>query len=154
VGVHFDIAPIYEGSLDTVALRKNIQLVMIELNIPETSEFSIAFVDDVTIQELNLSFRGVDFPTDVLSFPVQEVNPENNTQYIGDIVISMDTVEKQSSEQSILPIDEIHLLIVHGILHLLGHDHDNEKNKNKMWALQSELLKILECPANPDRYAI
>jgi probable rRNA maturation factor len=153
MGVHFELAPEYEGVIDLVALNNNIQMMMVHLDIPEPTNFSIAFVNDTAIQELNLKFREVDSPTDVLSFPVEEVNPEDNSVYIGDIIISMETAMKQSQEQSITPIDEIHLLIIHGFLHLLGYDHDTEEKKEDMWVEQSELLDLFHCPANPDRYA-
>jgi probable rRNA maturation factor len=154
MGVHFDIAPEFEMLIDTTALRKNIQLITLHLNIPQETELTIAFVNDAAIQQLNLEFRGIDSPTDVLSFPVNEVNPEDDSVYIGDVIISMDTAKKQSEQQSISPLDEIYLLIIHGVLHLLGFDHDSLENKENMWAKQSELLQLLHCPANPDRYSI
>jgi probable rRNA maturation factor len=151
MGVHIDFAPEYDGVIDIVALYKNIQLMMVHLDIPEPTDFSIAFVNDAAIQELNLKFREIDSPTDVLSFPVEEVNPEDNTVYIGDIIISMETAINQANEQSITILDEIHLLIIHGFLHLLGYDHDTEEKKKDMWVEQSELLVIFHCPADPDR---
>ncbi len=154
MGVHIDIAPEFEGIIDLVALYKNIQLMMVHLDIPEPTGFSIAFVNDAAIQELNKKFREIDAPTDVLSFPVEEVNPEDNSVYIGDIIISMDAATKQSQEQSITQLDELHLLIIHGFLHLLGYDHDTEEKKVDMWVEQSELLTLLNCPANPDRYTL
>ena len=154
MAVFLDIPDEYNSDIDSVALQKNIQLLLIELHIPDTTEFSVAFVNDERIRELNQDFRGIDAPTDVLSFPSDEINPEDDTKYIGDIIISMDTVEKQSENARISHIDEIHLLIIHGLLHLLGYDHDTDENKDEMWKIQSRLLQLLHCPANPDQYEL
>ncbi|MBI9049527.1 MAG: rRNA maturation RNase YbeY [Anaerolineaceae bacterium] len=152
MGIYLDIPQKFQSSIDSLALRKNIQLLLIEMEILDSTDFTIAFVDDPAIQALNLDFRGIDSPTDVLSFPSEESNPEDDSVYIGDIVISMDTVERQSVEDNVAPIDEIHLLIIHGLLHLLGYDHDTVNNKKVMWEYQARLLQLLHCPANPDQY--
>jgi probable rRNA maturation factor len=152
--VFLDIPDEYTSLIDSLSLRKNIQLLLIDLDIPEVTEFSVAFVSDERIRELNQDFRGIDAPTDVLSFPSDEINPEDGTTYIGDIIISMDTVQKQSDSAHISQIDEIHLLIIHGLLHLVGYDHDTEENKQDMWDIQSKLLQLLHCPANPDQYEL
>jgi probable rRNA maturation factor len=151
---YLDIPDEYAASIDSIALRKNIELLLIELNIAEPSEFSIAFVNDERIRSLNQDFRGIDAATDVLSFPSDEVNPEDGTKYIGDIIISMDTVSRQSEKAHVSELDEIHLLIIHGLLHLLDYDHDTEENKEEMWNIQSKLLQLLHCPANPDNYEL
>ena len=151
---YLDIPDEYSSSIDSVSLRKNIELLLIKLEIPDTTEFSIAFVSDERIRVLNQDFRGIDTPTDVLSFPSEEINPEDNSTYIGDIIISMDTVHRQSENAHISQLDEIHLLIIHGLLHLQGYDHDSEENKKEMWNIQSKLLQVLHCPANPDQYEL
>ena len=151
---YLDIPDEYSATIDSISLRKNIELLLIELDIPESTEFSIAFVNDERIQLLNQDFRGIDTPTDVLSFPSEEINPEDNTMYIGDIIISMDTVLRQSENAHISQLDEIHLLVIHGLLHLQGYDHDTDENKKDMWNIQSKLLQLLHCPANPDQYEL
>jgi probable rRNA maturation factor len=148
----FDIPPEYEERIDNLALRKNISLLLVELNISDSKAFTVAFMDDVAIQTINHQFRDVDTPTDVLSFPAEEVNPEDKTEYIGDILISMDTLERQSQEHHIAVLDELHLLVIHGLLHLLGYDHETEVQKSEMWQIQSRLLQLLHCPADPDQY--
>ena len=125
---YLDIPDEYAATIDSVSLRKNIELLLIKLDIPHTTEFSVAFVNDEHIRILNQDFRGIDASTDVLSFPSEEVNPEDNTTYIGDIIISMDTVRTQSENANISQLDEIHLLIIHGLLHLQGYDHDTDEN--------------------------
>ena len=151
---YLDIPDEYSSTIDSISLRKNIELLLIELEIPNSTEFSVSFVNDERIRLLNQDFRGIDAPTDVLSFPSEEINPEDNTTYIGDIAISMDTVNRQSEKAHISQLDEIHLLIIHGLLHLQGFDHDTEENKQKMWDVQSKLLQVLHCPANPDHYEL
>lgn len=150
--IFFDIPPEYEDKVDDQALRKNIELLMINLDMDDSMSFTIAFMDDVSIRSINQQFRDVDAPTDVLSFPSDEINPEDGSKYIGDILISMDTAERQSQEQRIDAVDELHLLIIHGLLHLLGYDHETDDQKSEMWQVQSKLLQILNCPADPDRY--
>jgi probable rRNA maturation factor len=150
----FDIPHQYESSIDLAALSKNTELISVDLNLPESTEFTVAFVDDAAIQKLNQNFREVNSPTDVLSFPVQESNPEDDSDSIGDSVISMDTAARQAQDQQISQINEIYLLMIHGLLHLLGYDHDTEDNKKAMWDVQSRLLQLLNCPADPDRYSL
>jgi probable rRNA maturation factor len=95
---------------------------------------SIAFVDDQAIQSLNKSFRGKDKPTDVLSFSQLEGGPEGFsanspvlpfTLPLGDIIISLDTAERQALQHNTTFDEEILRLLIHGVLHLFGYDHDN-----------------------------
>lgn len=112
------------------------------------SELTIVLTDDVQIQELNRDYLGIDAPTDVLSFPASEtdgaeINPETGARYIGDIIISMPYAAK-SAEKAGHPVEsEVQLLVIHGVLHLLGHDHAKAKEKAKMWKAQAEILESL-----------
>jgi probable rRNA maturation factor len=112
------------------------------------SELTIVLTNDIQIQELNRDYLGIDAPTDVLSFPSSEtdgseIDPETGATYIGDIIISMPYAAK-SAEQAGHPIEsEVQLLVVHGVLHLLGHDHAEPKEKAKMWKAQAEVLESL-----------
>lgn len=90
-------------------------------------------------QELNRDFRGKDYPTDVLSFPVNEKLPEG--YYIGDIFISMPVAEKQAAENGITVEQELLTLMVHGVLHLAGYDH--ETDSGEMLRLQDEIMEEL-----------
>lgn len=107
------------------------------------SELSIILTDDARLHELNLNYLNVDAPTDVLSFPASETDPETGARYIGDILISIPRAQAQA-EAAGHPLEaEVQLLVVHGILHLLGHDHARAKEKARMWKAQAEILERL-----------
>lgn len=94
-----------------------------------SAEISVTIVDNAYIQGLNKQYRNKDVPTDVLSFPmgkdgVYEVDPETNAQILGDIVISMEKVMEQSKLYGHSLRREIAYLTAHGMLHLLGYDHE------------------------------
>jgi probable rRNA maturation factor len=99
------------------------------------SSATIAFVSDSSIRKLNQQFRGVDKATDVLSFPADE--PDN----LGDVAISVDTAAKQAKENSLQFDNEIAQLILHGLLHLSGYDH--ETDNGEMNRLELRLRKKL-----------
>lgn len=107
------------------------------------SELTIVLTDDARLQELNRDYLGIDAPTDVLSFPASETDPETGARYIGDILISIPYAAK-SAERAGHPLEsEVQLLVVHGVLHLLGHDHAEADEKARMWKAQSEILESL-----------
>jgi len=87
-------------------------------------EVSIEITDNITIQQLNKEFRGKDSITDVLSFPMMEINPENGAMMLGDVVISSERAMEQSEEINQSFERELMFLTVHAILHLLGYDHE------------------------------
>jgi probable rRNA maturation factor len=106
-------------------------------------DLSIVLTDDAKLHQLNLDYLGVDAPTDVLSFPASETDPETGARYIGDILISIPYAAK-SAEKAGHPLEsEVQLLVVHGVLHLLGHDHAEPKEKARMWKAQAEILVSL-----------
>lgn len=105
--------------------------------IPEAAEQSltIAFVSDKKMRELNGFFRGVKKTTDVLSFHTDEDEFQANENYLGDIVISLEQAARQASENNLELETEIKQLILHGILHLCGYDHetdDGEMNRKEI----------------------
>ncbi|HBG48116.1 MAG TPA: rRNA maturation RNase YbeY [Cyanobacteria bacterium UBA9971] len=115
-------------------------LNLIEYNL----EVDIVFCDDADIQELNMSYRGKDKPTDVLSFALFADNPDeyfiiDNQISLGEIIISTETAKKQAVEREKTFNDEIYFLLSHGILHLLGFDHPDEGTLEDMLALQHEM---------------
>ena len=106
-------------------------------------ELSIILSDDARLHELNLNYLGVDASTDVLSFPASETDPETGARYIGDILISVPRARAQA-EAAGHPLEaEVQLLVVHGVLHLLGHDHARAKERARMWKAQAEILEGL-----------
>ena len=107
------------------------------------SELTIVLTDDARMHDLNRTYLGVDAPTDVLSFPASETDPETGTQYLGDILISMPRAQAQADAAGHPLEAEVQLLVVHGVLHLLGHDHAEEEEKARMWKAQAEILARL-----------
>ena len=107
------------------------------------SELSIVLTDDARLQQLNRDYLGIDAPTDVLSFPASETDPETGVRYIGDILISMPRAQAQAETAGHPLESEVQLLVVHGVLHLLGHDHAEPEEKARMWTAQAEILETL-----------
>jgi probable rRNA maturation factor len=107
------------------------------------SELSIILTNDARLHELNLNYLGVNAPTDVLSFPAAETDPETGARYIGDILISVPRAAAQAEAAGHALEAEVQLLVVHGILHLLGHDHAGAEEKARMWKAQAEILERL-----------
>ena len=88
---------------------------------------SIVFVSDAAIRKLNQQFRGKDSATDVLSFPMQpEAFEAGNETDLGEIVISLDRAQTQAKENGLTLVNEVEQLILHGLLHLYGHDHETD----------------------------
>lgn len=106
-------------------------------------ELTIQIDDNTAIQSLNKEFRGIDSPTDVLSFPSEEFNPDSGLEYIGDIMISYPRALVQAQKAGHPVESEVQLLLIHGVLHLLGYDHDTEEAKAEMWRDQKEILDHL-----------
>ena len=104
---------------------------------------SIVLADNRRLHKLNQDYLGVDAPTDVLSFPASEMDPETGVRYIGDIIISVPYAAKGAAKVGHPVESELQLLVVHGVLHLLGHDHAEPKEKAKMWKAQAEILTKL-----------
>lgn len=110
---------------------------------PLDVNLSVVLTDNRRLHKLNLDYLGVDAPTDVLSFPASESDPETGAHYIGDILISVPYATKGAKQAGNSLEAELQLLVVHGVLHLLGHDHAKPKEKAKMWKAQAEILKSL-----------
>lgn len=110
------------------------------------SEVSVTFVDDKYIHQLNLDYRGVDRPTDVLSFALDEgeAMPQATVEdVLGDVIISLERAQKQAEEYNHPLAREIAFLAVHGSLHLLGYDHVRETDTQLMRAKEEAILTQL-----------
>jgi len=113
------------------------------------AEVSLVFVDDAYIQGLNQQYRGVNSPTDVLSFAMREgeaIAGEEEEMILGDVVISLQTAERQAEEYSHTFRREVAYLTVHGVLHLLGYDHQDEEERRAMRRKEEEVLSRLSPP--------
>jgi len=107
------------------------------------SELTIVLTNDARLKELNRDYLGIDASTDVLSFPASETDPETGARYIGDILISITRAQSQATAAGHPLESEVQLLVVHGVLHLLGHDHAEAQEKARMWQAQTEILAQL-----------
>lgn len=146
--VNFLIDKPFKKVVKPELLEKTVVNVLEFAESSEDYDLTIAIRNDAELHKLNLEFLAVDAPTDVLSFGSDEVDPETGRNYLGDIIISYDRAALQANNAG-HPIDnEIQLLVVHGVLHLLGYDHDTLENKQKMWRLQAEILNQLGCVLN------
>jgi probable rRNA maturation factor len=134
-----------------------------QTRVTEPVALSIALTDDAALHQLNRQFRGIDRPTDVLSFggdgfrdgqrrrihrrarPTQAGDPA----YIGDIAISMERCAEQAKRGGHSEDAELALLVAHGVLHLLGYDHDTPARKARMWRAQAAALATLGLVVTP-----
>ena len=104
-------------------------------------DFTLSFVEADEIRELNRNFRQVDSVTDFLSFESDgEIDPETGTEYLGDIVICLEQAAKQAEQSGHSVENEVALLEIHGLLHLLGYDHMDDAQKDEMWHYQDLYL--------------
>ena len=108
----------------------------------EDAILTILVTDDAELQRLNRDYRDEDKPTDVLSFEDGSMWPDGN-RYLGDIAISLETAGRQAEQAGNRLDDEMVLLTVHGVLHLLGHDHAEPEEKAMMWEAQKTILQQL-----------
>ncbi len=118
--------------LETSKLEKHLRIIMKTLG-QENSELSVLLTDDPGIQELNREYRSVDQPTDVLSFPQDEEAENGQGQtLLGDVVISVETAERQAKDHYLSLEEELILLLIHGILHLMGLDHERSEEEARI----------------------
>jgi probable rRNA maturation factor len=137
-----------DGIIDGELMDKLTAIVQKTLSIEgfaAEGEVSLTLTDNAELQLLNKKYRGVDAPTDVLSFPMLEEGEEKNSYVLlGDVVISVEKAIEQAKEYGHSLQRELAYLTVHGILHLLGYDHLEEKDKSKMRSREEEILSLLE----------
>ena len=110
------------------------------------TEVSVTFTDNEKIKELNSLHRGIDRPTDVLSFPLVDWDEPADVEpdALGDVVISLERAEEQAAEYGHSLEREVAFLTVHSVLHLLGYDHEiSEEDEREMFSRQEEILKTM-----------
>jgi probable rRNA maturation factor len=154
-----------KGLKGAAIVRRAIRAALEQQGVPLSSEISVVLGEDAFIQALNLKYMGIDAPTDVLSFPqeeaanasgkdpaIGETDSESRAQRsrgrlaprsLGDIVISLPTVERQAMEHGVSYERELALVSIHATLHLLGFDHAEAADRNKMWVEQDRTLALL-----------
>ena len=110
-------------------------------NVRARSAISVLLTDDDQMCDLNNAYRGIDEPTDVLSFPAGEVMPGTPDKlHLGDIAISVPYAKRSAFSGQHSVKSELQLLAVHGTLHLLGYDHEKPEEKDLMWGVQASIL--------------
>lgn len=140
------------------ALRERAERVLAHLGL-EAVEVSTLLCDDPAIQALNKEWRGLDKPTDVLSFPLEDEDdpalldpempviqglPDEAVEQLGDIIISVDTCIRQAQEWNHTDLDEATRLWIHGLLHLCGYDHETPEEAAEMLAKEEALLQLFD----------
>src|SRR5258708_6539708 len=128
--------------------------VLARHDVADNTALTVVISDDKHIQDLNKQFRNVDAPTDVLSFPADPLPEaiENEEAYLGDLIIAYPYTAHEAAESGHRLDDELVLLVIHGTLHLLGYDHDNEANQDKMWAEQANALAAAKVDIDVPRF--
>lgn len=139
----------YVGSVDAQALEAVAAAVLAHEGV-DAAALSIVITHDEVIQRFNLDYRGLDAPTDVLSFAAQEGDEplldlpvelaDALDKELGDVVIALPYARRQAEQFGNTLDAELKLLVAHGVLHLLGYDHDSPEAEAALWALQEEIL--------------
>lgn len=131
----------YLGMGREKALAALAEKILRYMDLPERSQVCLSFVSDGDMRELNRRYRKLDRTTDVLSFAQRDVG---DVGILGDVVISYDTAVRNSQRFSVTVEGEIRRLVVHGILHLLGFDHAEKRQRETMRGKESEILGFLD----------
>ena len=143
IDVEVQVVPAFAESVSAAPLQRVAQEVLHLEGVP--GQVTLVITDDEGIQALNRNYVGLDTPTDVLAFGTREdggsfVVAPGAGDYLGDVIISYPRAIAQAQEQGHAVDQELCLLTIHGMLHLLGYDHGTEHHKAVMWARQEALL--------------
>ena len=140
--VHARVEDLPDADDTLAALEEDARLLLGAARLDEV-ELSLVLTSDSFIQSLNLSWRGVDGPTDVLSFP------QDDEVVLGDLVLSLPTARRQADERGHGERTELRILLVHGLLHLLGYDHEEGGDELlEMAAAERKLIDRLGWPGS------
>jgi probable rRNA maturation factor len=131
--------------LDVAEFARLARFTMSRMRVHPEAELCVRLVDEPTITEYNQRWMDKEGPTDVLSFPMDELRPGNDGEadqegILGDMLLCPQYASEQAPRFNRTPDDEMHLLTIHGILHLLGYDHAEPEEEREMFALQARLL--------------
>ena len=137
--IDVQVAPRYAGAIRVAAIRSAARAALDAARARPGVSLTIVVTGDAALRRLNRDFAGVDAPTDVLSFEAGEPG-----EYLGDVIISAPRARVQAKRGGHPLIDELRLLVIHGVLHLLGYDHDTPGRKKRMWAAQAKALRTVK----------
>ena len=156
VDIAIEVIPAFEGEIDEALLRRAVDLALREANVSGPVELSLIVTDDDELRELNRSYRGLDEPTDVLSFALTEaatqpssedaaaespfVQPPDGITHLGEIFVSYPRAVLQAQEAGHPVKQELALLVAHGVLHLLGYDHAEPEEEAVMRHAQDKVV--------------
>jgi probable rRNA maturation factor len=143
--IHLQIAPPFAPKVKQASLHRAVQAAFESAGRERTGELTVVITDDAQVKELNRVYRGVDASTDVLAFGDADeagafVPSPDADLYLGDIVISYPRAVEQAAVYGHSTERELSVLVVHGVLHLLGHDHEEVDDRGVMWPVQSAAL--------------
>jgi len=147
VEIVIQVDDLFEASIDPVTIEDALKVTFRLFPPPVDGTVSVVVTDTQTVQYLNRDYRGIDGPTDVLSFeniPDPDFPGEEEPPHLGDVIIAFPVAEKQAAVRGHTVLEEVLLLAVHGTLHLLAFDHDTPDKKEKMWVAQSRVMTALE----------
>lgn len=139
---HREPEPLDLGAFERLAL-----FVLEREDAPDAVELSVALIGEAEMTQLNVRYRGKEGPTDVLSFPCDEpcaVAGPDEPVTLGDVVIAPEVAERQAAEYGHTVETELNLLLVHGVLHLLGYDHEADEDASVMQARERAVLEAWE----------
>jgi len=139
----------FRGVVDGGQVKRIVRQVLKAEGVALPYEVSLVFADSEAVKQLNRDYRGVDEPTDVLAFcmlPQKEADssfalPPNGVTRLGEVIISYPQAVEQAKEQGHSTEGELALLVIHGILHLLGYDHEEPEEEAEMRTREKELLE-------------
>jgi len=143
--VHFRIAPVFAKEVSRAGIRRAVQAAFEGAGTGRGGQLTVVVTDDARVRELNRTYRGVDASTDVLAFSDSDVaeafvTPPESAAYFGDVVVSYPRAVDQAAAYGHSTGDELLILVVHGVLHLLGYDHEEVDDREAMWRVQSAAL--------------
>ena len=147
--IHIQIDETFQAQINADLLRLAAVAVLAHQEIAPDSELTIVIGDEQQLHDLNKTYLGVDAPTDVLSFPAGDPNPDSGEIYLGDVIIAYPKAAAQAQAAGHPVAEELQLLVAHGTLHLLGFDHASPEEKATMWAAQDEILQAINVRARP-----
>jgi len=152
LGFEIRVDNAFRNAVDIREMRRLMNITVRCAGLDKAAEVGFYVTDDATVKELNRTYRGIDRTTDVLSFALDElgkdpgaerfISPPDGVLRLGEVIVSYPQAVRQAEENE-RPLDEeLAWLLVHGVLHLLGYDHDRPSSAHKMRALEKKVLTM------------
>jgi probable rRNA maturation factor len=141
--IFIEVEEMFRDLISGELLREAAQKALLIDPGDDLPSLSIKITGDQEIRHLNSAYRGFDEVTDVLSFEADYYDPDLESRYLGDVVISYPQAAGQAEKRGHPVVSELQLLVIHGVLHLLGYDHGSAEEKSTMWMVQRQALDAL-----------